>query len=217
MSTKTGVKIVSIMVLILFMVYLISLGMFWTCRPLKNHEATNLSVAVKIPVDDSVTDTKGIDDKDLQEITREAMVYLIRAMGTSYIGQMAISDDDLIPASIFSCIVCVIAIIFWAMLLIGVFKNNKCLILTWMVMTMLHLLVNFERGSCKKYKILILNFLAGLVHQNLHDYYSHPLRRSGFVCKTRTTLDHSRSLHPHLWILLLGRSIFRLSRSQESH
>ena len=79
----------------------------------------------------------------VQKKSDKVIKYLIRAMGTSYIGQMAIADSDVMAASIFSCVVCAVAIIFWSMLLVGVCKNNKCLIMTWLVMTMLHLLVSY--------------------------------------------------------------------------
>ena len=149
-ATKKDIKVSSSIILFYLILYLLYLGIIWSTIGLNPNMFH--SEGIKAENDNNITiseHSKSIPYnptipylKKLRNVLN--LKYYIESFRTIYLGLVVVRDDpERIETSeaIMSCIVSVTFILLWTFLLIGAKKDNKCLVLIWLIVTMIHLMV----------------------------------------------------------------------------
>ena len=133
MTTKSGVKIISILTLAVYVLYLAALGLYGSLY--------GLDTTVDSTNENNATKTSDPDLETNEGISNAAINYGIQAMSTYYMGMVISYSHDYFILVLISLIVCIVGITLNAMLLFGSENNRRFFMLPWLIMTMIHLLV----------------------------------------------------------------------------
>ena len=136
MTTKSGVKLISISTIAGFVLYLAALGLYGSLYGL----ATTVDTPKESNGTETISDENHPDPETNEGISNAGIVYCIQGMSTYYMG-MVISDSDMSILVIISLIVCIVGITLNGMLLFGSENKRRFFMLPWLIMTMMHLLV----------------------------------------------------------------------------
>ena len=152
MSSRSGVKFISILTVVVYILYLVALGLYGFLHGL--HVETTVAEVNDNNETQSINDENANPDEETG-ISDAAILYCIHGMSTYYMG-MVISDSDIFIKAIISLIVCIIGITLNVMLLFGSEGKRRFLILPWLIMTMFHLVVSSEAHFLTETYISIL-------------------------------------------------------------
>ena len=133
MTTKSGVKIISILTLAVYVLYLAALGLYGSLY--------GLDTTVDTTNESNATKTTDPDLETNEGISNAAINYGIQAMSTYYMGMVISYSHDYFILVLISLIVCIVGITLNVMLLFGSENNRRFFMLPWLIMTMIHLLV----------------------------------------------------------------------------
>ena len=133
MTTKSGVKIISILTLAVYVFYLAALGLYGSLY--------GLDTTVDTTNESNATKTTDPDLESNEGISNAAINYGIQAMSTYYMGMVISYSHDYFILVLISLIVCIVGITLNVMLLFGSENNRWFFMLPWLIMTMIHLLV----------------------------------------------------------------------------
>ena len=133
MTTKSGVKIISILTLAVYVLYLAALGLYGSLY--------GLDTTVDTTNESNATKTTDPDLESNEGISNAAINYGIQAMSTYYMGMVISYSHDYFILVLISLIVCIVGITLNVMLLFGSENNRRFFMLPWLIMTMIHLLV----------------------------------------------------------------------------
>ena len=133
MTTKSGVKIISILTLAVYVLYLAALGLYGSLY--------GLDTTVDSTNENNATKTSDPDLETNEGISNAAINYGIQAMSTYYMGMVISYSHDYFILVLISLIVCIVGITLNVMLLFGSENNRRFFMLPWLIMTMIHLLV----------------------------------------------------------------------------
>ena len=133
MTTKSGVKIISILTLAVYVFYLAALGLYGSLY--------GLDTTVDTTNESNATKTTDPDLETNEGISNAAINYGIQAMSTYYMGMVISYSHDYFILVLISLIVCIVGITLNVMLLFGSENNRRFFMLPWLIMTMIHLLV----------------------------------------------------------------------------
>jgi len=149
MTIKSGVKLISILTTVGFVLYLAALGLYGSLYGL----ATTVDTPKESNGTETISDENHPDPETNEGISNAGIVYCIQGMSTYYMG-MVISDSDMSILVIISLIVCIVGITLNGMLLFGSENKRRFFMLPWLIMTMMHLLLDL---LCRLY-VLIQTF-----------------------------------------------------------
>ena len=133
MTTKSSVKIISILTLAVYVLYLAALGLYGSLY--------GLDTTVDSTNENNATKTSDPDLETNEGISNAAINYGIQAMSTYYMGMVISYSHDYFILVLISLIVCIVGITLNVMLLFGSENNRRFFMLPWLIMTMIHLLV----------------------------------------------------------------------------
>ena len=133
MTTKSGVKLISILTLAVYVLYLAALGLYGSLY--------GLDTTVDTTNESNATKTTDPDLETNEGISNAAINYGIQAMSTYYMGMVISYSHDYFILVLISLIVCIVGITLNVMLLFGSENNRRFFMLPWLIMTMIHLLV----------------------------------------------------------------------------
>lgn len=146
MTTKSGVKLISILTLAVYVLYLAALGLYGSLY--------GLDTTVDSTNESNVTKTSDPDLETNEGISNAAINYGIQAMSTYYMGMVISYSHDYFILVLISLIVCIVGITLNVMLLFGSENNRRFFMLPWLIMTMIHLLLDL---MCRAY-VLVQTF-----------------------------------------------------------
>ena len=133
MTTKSGVKLISISTIGVYVLYLAALGLYGSLY--------GLDTTVDTTNESNATKTTNPDLESNEGISNAAINYGIQAMSTYYMGMVISYSHDYFILVLISLIVCIVGITLNVMLLFGSENNRRFFMLPWLIMTMIHLLV----------------------------------------------------------------------------
>jgi len=146
MTTKSGVKLISILTLAVYVLYLAALGLYGSLY--------GLDTTVDTTNESNATKTTDPDLETNEGISNAAINYGIQAMSTYYMGMVISYSHDYFILVLISLIVCIVGITLNVMLLFGSENNRRFFMLPWLIMTMIHLLLDLV---CRLY-VLVQTF-----------------------------------------------------------
>lgn len=146
MTTKSGVKLISILTLAVYVLYLAALELYGSLY--------GLDTTVDTTNESNATKTTDPDLETNEGISNAAINYGIQAMSTYYMGMVISYSHDYFILVLISLIVCIVGITLNVMLLFGSENNRRFFMLPWLIMTMIHLLLDLV---CRLY-VLVQTF-----------------------------------------------------------
>ena len=156
MSSQTGVKLISILTIMIYVLYLVAVGLYGFLHGLQ------VETTVAEYNETSISDGNGNPDGETS-ISDTAILYCIYGMSTFYKSLVLTSNTDIFLNVTISVIVCIIGIMLNVMLLIGSEGKRRFFILPWLIMTMFHLVVSLEANGTfynSTFLIVFLQFSA---------------------------------------------------------
>ena len=137
MTTKSGVKLISISTIAVFVLYLAALGLYGSLYGLE----TTVDTPKESNGTETISDENHPDPETNEGISNAIIVYCIYGMSTNYKGMVIGDSSDMSILVIISLIVCIVGITLNGMLLFGSENKRRFFMLPWLIMTMMHLLV----------------------------------------------------------------------------
>merc|ERR1712004_58498 len=150
MTTKSGVKLISISTIAGFVLYLAALGLYGSLYGLE----TTVDTPKESNGTETISDENHPDPETNEGISNAIIVYCIYGMSTNYKGMVIGDSSDMSILVIISLIVCIVGITLNGMLLFGSENKRRFFMLPWLIMTMMHLLLDL---MCRLY-VLIQTF-----------------------------------------------------------